>query len=383
MHIGFIEDTALRGGTQIWVTEAVRDFLAKGEEVTVLAPAGSFVAEDCRAVGARVCTYDYDAIVEQGEEFELLWRDALAPCAVAVTTVHPPRQDFHCSVFAGRVIKKYGLNTVLVPKTGSIVPWYKREYYLPEPDIPTQVISITKFTRRYLIDEYKLPADKVELIYQGTEVDRFTSTAASVAEAKQRYPLPEHAGPILGSIGAIENRKGQIILLQAMKLLLDNGKLPHIHLMIVGEGPDEEMLRAVTEVYGLSEHVSFFPFTREPNYVFERIDILAFPSLYKEGLPNVLLEAMSMQLPVISTRLAGIPEVVFDGETGFLTDPGNVEQFAEAIEKVWANPETCQIMGRKARDLMAKSMNKKVQFEVFRNFFHRILLLPPVGVVAS
>jgi len=244
------------------------------------------------------------------------------------------------------------------------------EYYMPYSEVNTHVICITKFTRQYLIDEYKIPADKVELIYQGTEVDRFTSTPESKLEAVKRYPLTENAGPVLGSIGAIENRKGQIILLQAVKRLLDNGKLPNIQVMFVGEGPDEAMLKAVTKVYGLEEYVSFFPFTSEPNFVFDRIDILAFPSLYKEGLPNVLLEAMSMKVPVISTTLAGIPEVVFDGETGFLTDPGNVEQFSDAIEKVWANAETCQQMGNKARQLMQDEMDKKNQFEAFRQFFN-------------
>lgn len=372
MHIGFIEDTHLRGGTQIWVTEAVRDFISKGEEVTVVAPTGSFVAATCQADGARVCTYDYDLIKEQATDFKASWTAALMPCEVAVTTVHPPRGNFHCAMFAGECIKDAGLKTILVPKTGSIVPWYKREYYMPYPEVNTHVICITKFTRQYLIDEYKIPAAKIALIYQGTEVDRFTSTPESKIEAVKRYPLTDDAGPILGSIGAIENRKGQIILLQAVKRLLDNDKLPNIQVMFVGEGPDEAMLKAVTKVYDLEDHVSFFPFTSEPNFVFDRIDILAFPSLFKEGLPNVLLEAMSMKVPVISTALAGIPEVVVDGETGLLTDPGNVEQFADAIEKVWTNAETCQRMGNKARQLMQEQMDKKNQFEAFRKFFHAI-----------
>jgi glycosyltransferase involved in cell wall biosynthesis len=143
--------------------------------------------------------------------------------------------------------------------------------------------------------------------------------------------------------------------------------------MFVGEGPDEVMLKAVTKAYKLEEHVSFFPFTSEPNYVFDRIDILAFPSFYKEGLPNVLLEAMSMKVPVISTNITGIPEVVFNGETGFLTDIGNVEQFAEAIEKITKNPQTCVEMGEKARNLMDKEMNKKYQFDAFLKCFHQII----------
>lgn len=372
MHIGFIEDTPLKGGTQIWVVEATRDFIAKGETVTVLAPTDSYVANSCREAGARVLTYDYDRVVEQSDEFKKIWIEALTPCKVAVTTVHPPRKGFHCTIFAAKCIKEGKIETILIPKTGSIVPWYKREYYLPDPEVYTRIISITNFTRNYLIEDYKLPADIIELVYQGTEVDRFTSTEETRNEAFKRYPLTKNASPVLGSVGSLENRKGQIILLQAVKRLLDNGKFPNIHVMFVGEGPDEKMLKAVTKAYSLEKNVTFFPFTNEPNYIFDRIDILALPSLFKEGLPNVLLEAMSMKLPVISTDITGIPEVVINGETGFLTDPGNIEQFSDAIESLWESKESCVKIGEKARLLMEEKMDKKNQFDAFRNFFHKL-----------
>jgi len=372
MHIGFIEDTPLRGGTQIWVAEAVKKFIEGGEEVSVIAPEGSFVAQICVEHGARVTTYDYEDIVDNPDKYEPVWIAGLSDCDVAVTTVHPPRNGFHCVGFGAECIKAGNLKTIMIPKTGSIVPWYKREYYMPDPDVATQVICITDFTRKYLEDVYEIPAEKISLVYQGTEVDRFTSSEAGKTEALKRYPLQKNSHPVLGSIGMMENRKGQIIILQAVKLLLDAGKVPDIHVMFVGEGPDEAMLKAVTKVYGLEQHISFFPFTSQPNYVFERIDILAFPSFYKEGLPNVLLESMSMKVPVISTNLAGIPEVVFDGETGFITDVANVEQFAAAIEKITKNPETCVEMGEKARTLMENKMNKKYQFGAFLEFFQKL-----------
>jgi glycosyltransferase involved in cell wall biosynthesis len=372
MHIGFIEDTPLRGGTQIWVSEAVEDFIKKGHEVTVLCPANTWVAEKCAFLGARVRTYDWDGVCAKDDANKKIWIEALAPCDTAVTTVHPPRNDFHCVGFAGECIREGGLKTFLMPKTGSIVPWYKREYYIPEPSINHAVICITGFTRDYLISDYKISAEKVELIYQGTEVDRFTSDPKTKAEAMVRYKLPETAFPVLGSIGAIEDRKGQIILLQAMKKLIDSERLPNVYAMFVGEGPDEEMLKAVTKVYGLEDHVSFFPFTSEPNYVFERIDILAFPSLYKEGLPNVILEAMSMRLPVVSSRLAGIPEAVIHHETGYLTDPGNVEAFADGVEFLAESRETCTKLGDASRKLMEDKMDKTKQFDIFLDYFKKI-----------
>jgi glycosyltransferase involved in cell wall biosynthesis len=82
---------------------------------------------------------------------------------------------------------------------------------------------------------------------------------------------------------------------------------------------------------------------------------------------------MSMNVPVISTDITGIPEVVIDGKTGFLTDPGNVEQFSDAISKAWENPEYCTKMGDNARNLMIEKMDKKNQFDAFLNYFEKIL----------
>ena len=372
MRVAFIEDTHLRGGTQIWVAEAVRDFLSQGVEVTVIAPEGGFVHESCGEAGATLAGYDFQKIATTPDLYKQCWMEALAPCQVAVTTVHPPRDGFHCCVFAASCIRDGGLNTVLVPKTGSIVPWYKREYYHPDHEVKTRVVCITGFTRNYLIESYGIAPDMIELIYQGTELSRFSRNKEAAQEARRRYPLTGEAAPVIGSVGAMEPRKGQVILLQALKLLLDSGRLPNAHVMFVGEGPDEAMLRAVSSVYGLERHVSFFPFTNEPDFVFERIDLLAFPSLYKEGLPNVLLEAMAMEIPVVSTPLAGIPEIIHDGETGWLFPPGDVERLADIIETVWNNPDCRREAGIRARELVGGSMDKKKQFGVFLDCFRRL-----------
>ncbi len=129
MRIGFIEDTPLHGGTQIWVTEAARYFLGKGEAVTVLCPADTWMQKQTDGTGARVCTYDWEGVIEEDEDSLKIWIDALADCDVALCTVHPPRNGFHCSVFAARCVDEGRLQTWLVPKTGTIVPQYKREYY--------------------------------------------------------------------------------------------------------------------------------------------------------------------------------------------------------------------------------------------------------------
>jgi len=369
MRVCFIEDTKLHGGTQIWVTEAVKDFVSRGADVTVLTPESSWVAEHSLANGAKVVTYDYEKVIAQDEENINIWAEALCDSDVAVCTVHPPREGFHCSVFAGRVISEKKLKTILMPKTGTIVPEYKREYYAPNYDIKYKVVVITDFTRRYLIDTYKIPAENIELIYQGTDVTRFTKNPDNLPKAKETYPLPENAAPILGSVGSFEERKGQVVFLEALQKMKE--KLPDVHLMLVGDGPDEEMLKEKVREMNLEKSVSFFPFTSNPELIFEIIDILVLSSLYKEGLPNVLLEAMSMELPVVSSNLAGVPEIVKNGETGYMVKPGDVDELSEAVIKLWSDKDAYNFMAKNARKLMENNFDKKRQFGKFLDYFKR------------
>jgi glycosyltransferase involved in cell wall biosynthesis len=372
MHIGFIEDTHLHGGTQLWVAEAVQAFIKKNQEVSLLAPEGSWIAEQCRHTGAILTTYDWDEIVHEGQHHQDIWTHALRDCDVAICTVHPPREGFHCSVFAARCIKEGGLETHLIPKTGTIVPEYLREFYLPDETINASVITITDFTRRYLIERYKLPAEKVVLIYQGTDAKRFKHSEITWKEAQSRYPLPEIASPILGSIGSFEPRKGQPVLFEALQELVKN-PLPNAHLMMVGDGPDETMLKEKVKTLGLERNISFFPFTDEPNYIFERLDLTVLPSLRKEGLPNVLLESMSMGVPVVASSIGGISEIVIDGETGFLVAPGDKNALADAIIEVWANQNNYREMKTKARELIVNQFDKVTQFERFLVYFHTLI----------
>jgi glycosyltransferase involved in cell wall biosynthesis len=275
-------------------------------------------------------------------------------------------------VFAARCIQDGGLKTHLIPKTGTIVPDYLREFYLPDVEIRSSVIAITDFTRQYLIEQYKIPADKVALIYQGTDTGRFQHAAHALQEAKSRYPLPTEASPVLGSIGSFEHRKGHPVLFEAM-LDLVNGELPQAHLMLVGDGPDEAKLREMVATLGLEGNVSFFPFTDEPNYIYERLDITVLPSLYKEGLPNVLLESMSMGVPVVSSRIGGVPEIVLEGETGHMVEPGDAEALAGAIKKIWRDQGHYRDMKAKARQLIVDRFDKATQFKQFLAYFERLL----------
>ncbi len=368
MHIGFIEDTLLHGGTQIWVVEAARHFLSKGDAVTVLSPSEGWVAEQCRTTKASVVEYDFDEVASQRHAGRLSWIDALQDCDVAVCTVHPPRDGFHASVFAARCIQDGDLQTYLITKTGTIVPAYLREYYLPTGFSRVSVVAISDYTQRFLMDTYDIPQERVTLIYQGIDLQRFNPTKGQKAVSRRRYPLPDQAEPVLGCIGSMEARKGHAYLIEALAALAADN-LPNIYLLLVGDGPEEHQIRKTVKDLELENWVGFFPFTAEPELAFEQVDITVLPSVAKEGLPNILQESLAMKVPVVASDLGGISEVVFDGETGLLVKPGDVDELASAIDTLWSKQIEYQMMGEDGRRLVESKFDRMSQFDKFRLHF--------------
>ncbi len=370
MHLGFIEDTKLHGGTQLWVYEAILFYLKQGIEITLLTPENGWLANECKNYSINLVTYDYKKITIKDIQGLEIWIKALRKCDVAICTVHPPREKFHCSTFAAKCIKKANLKTILITKTGTVVPTYRREFYLPDQSIKSSIITITEFTRSYLIQNYNIPADMVKTIYQGINIDVFSSNEERNSIIKTIFPLSD-SSPILGCIGSLEHRKGHLILLKAISKLIRKD-LPKIHLLIVGDGPDERFLRETILDLKLKSKITFIPFTREPEKIYERIDFLVLPSLYKEGLPNVILESLATNKPIIASDLGGISEVVKDGNNGYLVEPGNVDLLAEAINNMWSDQKNYRRLRGNSRQTIVKNFNRTTQFKKFLNYFRNL-----------
>ncbi|HEX32310.1 MAG TPA: glycosyltransferase, partial [Candidatus Acetothermia bacterium] len=114
--------------------------------------------------------------------------------------------------------------------------------------------------------------------------------------------------------------------------------------------------------------------------------VIFVPSLYKEGLPNVILESMAMGVPVVSSRLAGIPEAVRDGETGVLVSPGDVRELASAIVGLWRDRDTYAQMRDRALYLIRSVFDCKSKLEQYLRFLERMQIeknVPMEGVTGT
>ena len=149
-------------------------------------------------------------------------------------------------------------------------------------------------------------------------------------------------------VGRLAGHKGEGVLIDALAALVDDH--PGLSLTLVGDGPGRAAAEARAAALKLGERVRFTGYLSQDGVAAElaRADALVLPS-FAEGVPIVLMEAMAANLPVISTRIAGIPELVEDGVSGFLTPPGDAESLARALAALAADPELRIRMGRAGR----------------------------------
>lgn len=155
-------------------------------------------------------------------------------------------------------------------------------------------------------------------------------------------------------VGRLAAVKGLPVLFEA--LALARKTIPALHLTLIGDGPERKTLEA--EAKPLGDAIKFVGYQSQDAVALalQQADALVLPS-FAEGVPVVLMEAMAAGLPVIATRIAGIPELVEDGISGILVPPGDAATLANAILTMLEHPEKMQAMGTAGRAKVTKDFN--------------------------
>jgi glycosyltransferase involved in cell wall biosynthesis len=179
---------------------------------------------------------------------------------------------------------------------------------------------------------------KIHVVYMGVDPGRFTPR-----------PFRPHASPVeIICVARLAPVKAQHLLIGAMELLVRQQLNVRLHL--VGGGPDRAMLEAEVGARGLGAAVKFHGFTPQDQLdaLYRAADIFALPS-FAEGVPGVLMEAMALEIPCVSTWITGTPELIRNGIDGLLVAPSDTEAFAAAIRELITNPDLRRTIGKAGR----------------------------------
>jgi len=175
---------------------------------------------------------------------------------------------------------------------------------------------------------------------------------------------------VLLFLGRLNREKGVLDLAYAFKKIAP--KHENTYLLVVG--PDEEnivsKMRQICQPY--EDRLLFTGLTNTPEKFLSAADILILPS-YREGFNNVILEAASVGIPVIGSRIYGIKDGVFDGKTGLLFEPGHIDDLAKCIEELLKNPDKRLFMGQAARQMVQSLFSRNDMIQAYLEFYHCLL----------
>lgn len=190
------------------------------------------------------------------------------------------------------------------------------------------------------------------LVDQGIAAEKCTVVCNAI-DGTQVLPspvqLPAASGRlVIGTVGSLIRRKSIDHLLRAVAPLVEANALP-LHLLIVGEGPQHSALEQLANDLGLAGHVTFAGFQKQALPWVAAMDVFVLASA-KEGLPRVILEAMLLGKPVVSSSVTGSKELVRDGETGLLYDYGDIAALTGRIKELAMDESKRTAMGGAGRE---------------------------------
>ncbi len=222
-----------------------------------------------------------------------------------------------------------------------------------------KIIAVSHFTKRELMEYYKIPEGKIRVIHNGVDVKKF-QPAQDKRKVKQELGFNPDDLLIL-SVGRLYARKGLFTLIESIPAVIK--RFNNAKFVISGKGQSDEMRKLINhaEKLGVKGNIIFtgyYPDKKLPK-LYQAADVFAFSTFYEHH-PFAVLEALATGLPVVTTWVGGIPETIESGKNGFLVEPFNVPQFADRILYLLEHPAEAAEMGRQARKTIVEQYDWRI-----------------------
>ncbi|MBA5628935.1 glycosyltransferase [Moheibacter lacus] len=260
--------------------------------------------------------------------------------------------NFHGIIAA----KLAGVKTIIgeeigIPNHSSIAQKVFRWVYR----LANQVIGVSQSVKNHLVNTGEIPESKGKVIYNPVSIPT---------------PFPRKDSPNfeIVYVGRLEIVKNVETLITAFA----HSNNAHAHLTIVGDGRERHQLEALTSKLQMDSKITFTGFTSEPSKYLSNADLFVLPS-FSEGFGIAAAEAMFLKIPVLCSRVGGIPEFVKDGENGWLFDPKNSTELSEKLNQIMAmDAESLHLIGRNGYDTVVNQFTVEKYIENLERFYHQL-----------
>ncbi|HET8622239.1 MAG TPA: glycosyltransferase family 4 protein [Gemmatimonadales bacterium] len=290
--------------------------------------------------------YRADAVAA-GEPIEFLDLSPFSLATLAALIRRVRRQDIEVLHLNGLGASTFGRLAGRLTARPAIVHVHSNSYYDPKgypayvraidnllAPFTARAVAISETVREFCIDAMGFRPGQVELVHYATPRLGAPPSEARLRELRRRYGLD--GCRVIGVSSRLYPIKGHRVVLDAFPAVL--ARLPDARVLFVGDGPERPVLEAQARSLGVADRVCFAGFQDDMAAYLRLFSVAIVPSLHPEGFGLVAVEALAAGVPVIASRVGGLPEIVTDGVAGFLVEPGNARDLAEAIVRVLGEP---------------------------------------------
>lgn len=208
-----------------------------------------------------------------------------------------------------------------------------------------RVVGVGEAVRRALIENEGISADRVEVIYNGVDTAEFRGHEVDAAEVRRDLGFRSEEFVAI-QVARLDHLKDHLTAIRTMQRVV--AQRPEARLLLVGEGPERAAIESEVERRGLAAHVRLLGTRHDLVRLLHAADMFLLTSI-SEGIPVTLIEAMAALLPVVSTDVGGVSEVVEDGKTGILAPSGDDERLAAAVLRLAGDGQLRQALGEAGR----------------------------------
>jgi len=230
------------------------------------------------------------------------------------------------------------------------------------------VIAVSEDARRHHLLHLGLPPDRVTTIHNGIEISDFRVGPGVRDEVRSELGIPSGAA-VVAVVAVLRPPKGIDGLIRALPALV--AAVPRTHLLVVGDGEARRSLERLAADLGMANRVTFTGSRADVPRMLATADVFALPSL-TEALPTVVAEAMAAGLPVVASRVGGIPEMV-DDSTGTLVEPGDIAGLTRALAQLLDDPAEAGRRGRSGQLLAAERFDLATQAERLASEYRNLI----------
>jgi glycosyltransferase involved in cell wall biosynthesis len=379
VNLLFFQDTIGVGGAEMWIADAAIKLRNRGHQISMGCPSGSWMERQAEKKG--ITCFDY--LLDEEFEGSLRWLLSehilehnidLICCSIPGTRTEVPL--LHQAIQEtgkGRILLRLGVS----PGEGAL----REDRVGIGYDSVSGVVVVSEDIKRNLVQERpELDPSRIHVIYNGVDVEKFDPSLFSQIDAQSeraRLGIPNNHLAV-ATIGRLDGIKNLPMFVRSASEVLRH--YPDTTFVVVGEGGEKQNLIRLANDAGILDQFIFSGFVEDIPRLLSSVDILVHTSL-SEGLPNAVLEAMSMGKPVVATDVGGVSELIENGENGQLIDSGDSEQLTDTLCELIRSPDRMNDIGKAARSHAKSNFDRISNMDHFESLILN-LVEEPRSVIA-